>query len=596
MSNEPSIIFVLAPRYARDLGAVLATAAVTAEIAVKPAVAAAAFAASTARIAVVDARGTLAVAMVAAHEIGPVVEARQGALIILLARSDGAAVTAAYAAGATQVVVGPLADGELLHALRFAGRTIERLADAVAGYGSLLGGGDAHRDPLTGLANAHHARGFIDLLLDSAKPVGSAPTAIVLLVAVGRFGQINAAYGRSAADALLKSVGERLTRLAGEGGERADSRLVARLAGAEFAVVIPAPVALDDAKRLARRIVDGFEPPFAEGGRLVHLAVRIGIAIGDNEAGGAENGAERLFRRASSALAVARAGTPGGIEIFQPAPGIDPDTRLADLEADLRRAIDADEVEIFYQPQVEIATGRIGGVEALLRWAHPALGRIAAETLLEVAANAEVAAQLGTHIRAKALAEAAAWPPALAGLTLSVNVTAGDLGDAAFGARLDAALDSSGFARARLILEITEGDLIENLDTAAATLAAVRARGTGIALDDFGTGYSSLAYLKSLPLDCLKLDKRLTGDLAGSPRDRIVVRGVVEMARALGIRVVAEGVETTADLDLVVAARCDGYQGYLCSPALPGSDLAAFVAAWDLRRGAQASAAARPST
>ncbi len=586
MSSEFPPVFVLAPRYARDLGTALAAAGATAEIVVRPPVAAAAFAASTARVAIIDARGALAVALIAAHEFGPIVEVRHGALVVLLARTDGNAVAAAYAAGATQVIVSPLADGDLAHALRFAARTTERLADAAAGRSAALGGGDAHRDPLTGLATAHHARVLVDLLLGNRAASAAAPPAIVMLVAVGRFGQINAAYGRSAADALLQGVGERLTRLVGDDGERADTRLVARLAGAEFAVVMPAPVALGDATRLARRIVTGFEAPFAQGGRIVHLAVRIGIAIADSDArGGGENGAERLFRRASSALALARAGTPGGIEVFEPAPGVDPDTRLADLESDLRRAIEADEVEILYQPQVDVATGRVGGVEALVRWAHPMLGRISAATLLEVAASAEVAAQLGTHIRAKALREAAAWPAALDGLTLSVNVTAGDLRDPDFAAGLDAALDVTGFPRSRLTLEITEGDLIENLDTAAATLAAVRARGTGIALDDFGTGYSSLAYLKSLPLDCLKLDKRLTGDLAGSPRDRIVVRGVVEMARALGIRVIAEGVETAIDLDLVVAARCDAYQGFLCSPALPGGALAGFVAAWDARLG-----------
>ncbi len=584
MTNEPPPVFVLAPRYARDLGTALTAAGVATTVVVRPPTAAAAFAAATARIAIIDARGALAVALIAAHEFGPIIEARHGALIVLLARTDGNAVGAAYAAGATHVVVSPLAEGDLAHAVRFAERLVERLGDAAAGRDVALGGGDAHRDPLTGLATAHHARVLVDLLLGGTPRAGvPSPAAIVMLIAVGRFGQINAAYGRSAADALLQGVGERLTRLVADDSERADARLVARLAGAEFAVVMPAPVVLGDATKLARRIVDGFEPPFAEGGRIVHLAVRIGIAIGDIDARAAEDGTERLFRHASSALAQARAGTPGGIEVFEPAPGVDPDTRLADLESDLRRAIDADEVEILYQPQVVLATGRIGGVEALVRWAHPVFGRISAATLLEVAASAEVAAQLGNHIRAKALHEAAAWPPMLSGLMLSVNVTAGDLRDPDFGERLDAALDASGFPRTRLTLEVTEGDLIQNLDAAAATLAAVSARGTGIALDDFGTGYSSLAYLKSLPLDCLKLDKRLTGDLAGSPRDRIVVRGVVEIARGLGMRVVAEGVETDADLDLVVAARCDWYQGFLCSPALPGDALAGFVEAWDAR-------------
>ena len=249
----------------------------------------------------------------------------------------------------------------------------------------------------------------------------------------------------------------------------------------------------------------------------------------------------------------------------------------------MRRAIDGDEFEVLFQPQVAVDDGRIVGVEALVRWAHPKFGQLSAATLLEAASSAELAAPLGNHIRAKALMLAAAWPPDLAGLNLSVNVTAADLRGPDFADHLDAALAASAFARDRLTLEITESDLIANLDTAAATLAALRSSGMTVALDDFGTGYSSLAYLKALPLDCLKLDRSLTHDLAGSARDRIVVKGVVEMARALGLRVTAEGVETEADLDLVRAARCDRYQGYHCAPPLAAGDLAAFVAAWDAK-------------
>ena len=581
MSNDTAPIFVLAPRYARELDAMFTALAVDACVATAPGAAAAGFAASACRSALIDARGALATTLIAAHEIAPLVEARHGALIVLLAKGDAGGTAAAYAAGATHAVAGSLTSTELGRVLRFAGRFAARVTMAAAGHVALVGQGDIHRDALTGLATAHHANGFVDLLL--GVPAATRPAAVVVLVAIGRFGQVNAAYGRAAADSLLVTVAERLARIVGEDGGRgrADARLVARMAGAEFGIVLPAPATLDDALSLAQRIVEGFAAPFALGARFVHLAVRAGIATAGGGGRAGDGGAERLFRRAAAALTRARGADPGSIEIFAPVAGGDPETRRADLETDLRRALDDDALAIFYQPQVDLASGRIAGVEALVRWTHPDLGPIAAATLFEVADCAELAAVLGSHLRAKALREAASWPPALAGLRLSLNVGAGDLRSGDFGADLDAALAVSGFARDRLTLEVTEGDLIENLDAAANILGALRTRGTHVALDDFGTGYSSLAYLKALPLDCLKLDKSLTDDLAGNPRDRIVVRGVVDMARALGIRVTAEGVETEADLDLVRAARCDWYQGFLCAPPLPGDALAAFVAGWE---------------
>ncbi|QXQ06071.1 bifunctional diguanylate cyclase/phosphodiesterase [Sphingosinicellaceae bacterium] len=584
MTPVVASIFVVAPRYARDLGVVLDARGIPAEIVQRPAAAAAALVRSAATVAVVDARGAMAAAMLAAHEIAGIVEARRGVMLVLVARGDVGAVAAARAAGATQVLVGPFGADELGEAIGFAKRIAERLS--AVGGGEESGDGHLHRDPLTGLATAYHALGWLRGLLGGERD----PAAALLLIGVGRFAAINAAHGQPAADALLQAVAERLTRVVGEGDRKDGSggdQLVARMAGAEFAVVLPWPVAVADGVALARRIVAAFETPFASNARIVHLAVRIGVAVA--EGSGDAAGAERLFRHARAALAEARTGTPGAIETFRgPGEGGDPLTRLADLESDLRRAVAEDDFDIVYQPQVALGSpgqgrsgqGRIAGVEALVRWCHPVFGPLSAETLLEAAASAEFATAFGASIRAKALREAAAWPAVLGDLQLSVNVTAGDLREPEFAHILGLAIAASGFPPGRLVLEITESDLIENLDAAAATLADLRARGIGIALDDFGTGYSSLAYLKSLPLDMLKLDKRLTRDLAGQRRDRVVVRVVVALARALGIRVVAEGVETAGDLALVTAARCDWYQGFLCSAPMPGAELADFVEAW----------------
>ena len=573
MTGTTPPLFVLAPRYARDLGTMLAARGVGVEMVRHPGDAAAALARSAATVAVVDARGAVAATMLAAREIGTMLDGRRGAMLVLLARGDTGAVAAARAAGATQVLASPFGATELIEAIGFAAGVATRLAtvDGDRPHGTA----QPPRDPLTGLANAGHALEWLRGLLDD----GRVPSAAALLIGVDRFAAINATHGQTAADALLQAVAERLTRVVGEhgGGEQ----LVARMAGAEFAVILPAPMAPGDALMLAREIVAAFERPFASNARIVHLSLRIGIAVAERDAGpGAE---ARLFRQAGAALAAARSGAPGAIEIFRGDGGGDPLARLADLETDLRRAIVEGDFEIAFQPQVVIATGAIAGVEALVRWHHPVFGPLPAETLLEIAANADFGPAFGASIRGKALREAQAWPAALAALQLSVNVTAGDLRAPDFADVLETQIAASGFAAERLTLEITESDLIENLDAAAEMLAALRRAGIAVALDDFGTGYSSLAYLKALPLDALKLDRRLTRDLAGGQRDRVVVRVVVALARALGIRVVAEGVETAAELALVAAARCDWYQGYLCAPAMATRELVAFVEGWQRR-------------
>ena len=247
------------------------------------------------------------------------------------------------------------------------------------------------------------------------------------------------------------------------------------------------------------------------------------------------------------------------------------------LEADLRGALARDEIGLLFQPQVSIPTGAIVGVEALARWRHPEFGSIGAVTLFSVAERSDFLLPLSEHVQRKALAQAAAWGAELATLRLAVNVTASDVAQPDFATRFLDMVDASGFPRDRLTVELTESGLIEDLAEAAGLLAMLRAGGLRVAVDDFGTGYSSLAYLKALPLDYLKIDKRLADDITGSARDRVVVRGVIEMARSLGLSVVAEGVETPAQLGLLAAEGCNYYQGFLCSPPIDEAALTALV-------------------
>ena len=431
----------------------------------------------------------------------------------------------------------------------------------------------AHFDTLTGLANAAFAREWVEQLLGGRSDCE--PAVIVLLLSLSRFDGINAGYGRQVADALLQAVARRMRRVGG--ADRAEDLLMARMGGATFMVAFAGPVTLSEVIALAGRLGTAFEQPFLVGGRVIHLACRIGIAVGENDL----DGADTLLRRASAALAQAKAGDPNGFEVFMTAEGDDLLGRMANLEDDLRQAMDADEFDLLYQPQVDLETNRIVGVEALTRWRHPSLGLLPAQTIMDVAESAQVTPRLGEHILSKALAEAMLWPPALGHLRLAVNMTAEDMSAADFPDRVLRALGTQAFPPGRLTVEVTESGLMRDVDHAARALALLRVEGVRVAVDDFGTGYSSLAYLKALPLDYLKVDKKLVMDLFGSARDRVVVQGVVEMARSLGLVVIAEGVETEEQRSALERTGCDWYQGYLCSRPIDGRALAALVEEWN---------------
>ena len=418
-------------------------------------------------------------------------------------------------------------------------------------------------EALATVRDAAGARRWLDRRL--ADP--DAPPVRAILVALNRFDIVNTAYGRAAGDALLRTAQRRIDEIAGEMLGR--GAIVARMGGSQFLVAASA-----DAARMALaagRIAEALARPFVVGGAVAVLGSRIGIASAD-----AGDGSAQLLRRASEALADARASDSATIQTAR-ADGA-AGTQIDRLAVDLRRALDQDEIDILFQPQVAIASGRIVGVEALARWDHPVLGPFGAEMLFAAADRAELGIGLSDHIQRTVLARAAAWPTSLADLRLSLNLTAADIARPGFADIFLDRVDMSGFPRGRLTLEITESGLIDDLGIAAGLLTAFRSAGCRVAIDDFGTGYSSLAYLKALPLDYLKIDKKLAQDIGGTTRDRIVVRGVIDMARSLGLAVIAEGVETDEQLDLLAREGCQYYQGFLCAEPIGTTALAALVA------------------
>ena len=443
---------------------------------------------------------------------------------------------------------------------------VRRSDSGVVGRTEAIHGGGEGRDPLTGLRDGRAARSWIAGQLADAVP--GAPALVVLLLSVSRYDAINAAFGRATGDAVLQAAARRIERHVG-----ADSRpkLVARMAGAEFAVLLGAPATLGDGRFLAGQLVEAIGRPFASGDHVITIGCRAGIAAAE-----AGDDPASLLRRASAALAEA-GGDGSPVRVLEE--GAESATARGDrLEVDLRRALDQDEIEIRFQPQVSVTDGAIVGVEALARWKHPLYGELGALTLFGVAEGSDYLAQLSDHVQRKAITEAASWPESLKHLRLSVNITAADIVRPGFAAQFLALVEGSGFAPERLTVEVTESGLIEDLSAAADLLAELRGGGLRVAIDDFGTGYSSLAYLKALPLDYLKIDKRLCQDIAGSVRDRIVVRSVIDMARSLGLGVIAEGVETEEQLGLLAQEGCNLYQGFLCAPPLDMAALTALVA------------------
>jgi diguanylate cyclase (GGDEF)-like protein len=430
------------------------------------------------------------------------------------------------------------------------------------------------RDALTGLLDVAGLRRWIDARQSGDERAGC----ILILIALDRFEAVNALHGAAAGDALLRVIARRIERLLdddavaaqGEAGP-ARAHCIARIGGTEFAVALEG-VTIEEATGVADDLSAAINRPFAVGERAARLSCRIGLTGAE-----ADDDGETMLRRAGTALTQAREGDAGAIRIMD-ASGEAAAVRRSRLEDDLRGALARDEIELLFQPQVSVATGAIVGVEALARWRHPEFGSLGAVTLFSVAERSDFLLPLSEHVQRRALSQAAAWPMELGHLRMAVNVTASDVAQPGFAERFLALVDESGFPRERLTVELTESGLIEDLAEAAGLLATLRAAGLRVAVDDFGTGYSSLAYLKALPLDYLKIDKRLADDIAGSPRDRVVVHGVIEMARSLGLSVIAEGVETAAQLALLAAEGCNYYQGYLCSPAVDAAALARLVA------------------
>jgi diguanylate cyclase (GGDEF)-like protein/PAS domain S-box-containing protein len=404
---------------------------------------------------------------------------------------------------------------------------------------------EAFHDPLTGLANRAL---FIDRV-DHALTRRDGPKRLaVLFMDVDDFKTINDSLGHAAGDLVLVAVAERLR------GCLRPEDTVARLGGDEFGVLVEDA---DDSlpHELATRLLDALRNPFDISGKQVHLQASVGLAFGNDEI----RTANELLRNADVAMYTAKNRGKGRVERFETSMHAAVLSRL-ELKADLERAITHDEFRLRYQPTFDLHDGRLSGFEALLRWRHPTRGEIFPNDFIGLAEETGLIVPIGTWVLEQACAQARAWVDAgCDDLVLSVNLSARQLREPDIVAWVRNALAKADLAPARLMLELTESSLMQDDE---GRLHAIRALGVTLALDDFGTGYSSLSYLSRFPIDVLKIDRSFTSEL-GEVEDSALVRSVIQLASAMDMRTVAEGIERPEQLARVTALGCDFAQGYL---------------------------------
>jgi diguanylate cyclase (GGDEF)-like protein len=415
-------------------------------------------------------------------------------------------------------------------------------------------------DQLTGLPNRALLADRLEQALSAAKRGGT--LVAMLCLDLDRFKDVNDTLGHSAGDTLLRIVTERLRRCLRE------SDTVARLGGDEFAIVLPSVRSPRDAEGLAARLIEVVREPVDLDGQQVFIGVSIGIAFSTPDADGAE-----LAKQADVALYQAKSSGRGGFCFFAPEMNASVRERRA-IENDLRAALARDELTVCYQPQIDLATGRIDGAEALMRWSRPGHGQVPPSLFIPIAEETGLIGAMGAWLLREACRDAAQWPEAM---HVAVNVSPVQFRLAGFREMVRGALAQSGLDPCRLELEVTEGILLNDTEETLATLADLRALGVRLAMDDFGTGYASLGYLQKFRFDKIKIDRSFVQTLGADPNAAAIVSAVVGLSDALGMATNAEGVETQEQAAMLRARGCREVQGFLYWKPMPAQAMMALI-------------------
>jgi diguanylate cyclase (GGDEF)-like protein len=423
----------------------------------------------------------------------------------------------------------------------------------------------ANFDSLTNLPNRPH---FMDLFAREISRAERHDSMLALLfIDLDGFSQVNDELGHSAGDELLVHAADRLRSCL----RKAD--VVARLGGDEFTVLVPDIKEPGDAAIVARHLIDVLSQPFTVSGTETFVAASVGIAMFPDDGASTDD----LLRNADTAMYQAK-GQGRGTHVFFKAEMTQAARRRAELDRELRHALDEEQFVLYYQPQLDLASGRITGAEALVRWVHPTRGLVPPGHFIPVAEDTGLIERLGDWVLRDACAQFVRWHSE--GLPLdhvSVNVSPRQFHRRGFAETVASVLRSSAMPAERLQLEITESVLVDRTGAADATLAQLVRLGTRLSLDDFGTGYSSLSYLQHLPVSTIKLDRSFIIDIVESEDARAIARSVLAMVQALRKGVVAEGVETQEQLALLARWGCEAIQGYFIAKPLPAREFEQLV-------------------
>lgn len=423
----------------------------------------------------------------------------------------------------------------------------------------------AHYDSLTGLANRSQFRRRLEQALERGARRRS--SVALMMIDLDRFKAVNDTLGHQAGDRMLVMVAKRLRACL------RDCDKVARLGGDEFTVTLEEVQSPDEAAAIALKIVEAISRPFLVGGQEFYVTPSIGITLhpidGDN--------ADTLIRNADTAMYQVKAGGRNGFKFFTPAMNELTGERLR-MQGALRQAIDRNELVLHYQPKVSLHSGRLQGVEALLRWQRPG-GRLSSPAeFIPLAEDTGLILPIGEWVLKAALGQIRRWSElGLPGMRVSVNISPRQFRQCDLAAIVATALSQTGLAGEHLEVEITEGVLMEDTDASVATLQRLKDLGVGIAIDDFGTGYSSLHYLKRFPIDTLKIDHSFVSDIPHDHDDATITQAIIGLARNLRLNVIAEGVETREQLAFLRANHCDTGQGYLFSAPLDTAQMTGYL-------------------
>ncbi|MFF3343894.1 putative bifunctional diguanylate cyclase/phosphodiesterase [Streptomyces sp. NPDC002779] len=420
------------------------------------------------------------------------------------------------------------------------------------------------RDPLTGLPNRQWLLERIWTALDDAERIDA--KSALMLIDLDRFRSVNDTLGHLAGDRLLLQIADRLRLALPRGAE------AARLGGDEFAVLLPVADSTTSATRVARSLVADLSSPLDLDGLTLVLEASAGVAVFPDHALDAEG----LLRRADVAMYQAKRDRTG-VEVYESKRDSNTPDRLG-LLGDLRRALDAHEVQLHYQPKVRF-DGQVAGLEALVRWVHPERGKVPPDEFIAIAESSGLMPYLTEYVLDTALGQVAKWRAQGLFVPVAVNVSPRDVHTPGFAGSVAARLARHGVPAGALQLEITEHVLLEDPQRAADTLAGLTGHGVKMSLDDFGTGYSSLVHLRRLPVSELKIDRSFVARLAIDTEDAAIVRCTVDLAHSLGLLVVAEGVEDDETWERLRDLGCDAVQGWLVAAAMPPEETTAWLRA-----------------